>query len=65
MGNEPDLWKVKVSDAQLAADAITLKKVVSSGRYTIGKDVYGSSFASINANEAAAYLPVAKAAIKV
>lgn len=63
MGNEPDLWKVKVPISQLAADAVTLKKVLTSGRYSIGTDVYGSSFAGIEASEASAYLPGARAAI--
>jgi hypothetical protein len=32
MGNEPNLWKVHVSDSQLAADAVSLKKVLTSGK---------------------------------
>jgi hypothetical protein len=59
VGNEPDLWKKKVTPEQLARDAVTLKDSLNS--YDIGKDVYGSSFARIDPEVARAYLPIAAA----
>ncbi len=60
VGNEPDLWKInKVNATQLAHDAVTLKRALTS--YNIGKDVYGSSFAGVRTEDASAYLPVAAA----
>jgi hypothetical protein len=59
VGNEPDLWKVKVSSAQLSADAATLKSALSA--FDIGHAVFGSSWAHISSDDAAAFLPVAVA----
>ena len=60
VGNEPDLWKInKVGAAQLARDAVTLVGALKA--YTIGRDVYGSSFARISTDDAAAFLPIAAA----
>lgn len=57
VGNEPDLWKVKVSNAQLSADAVTLQRALAG--FDIGHDVFGMSWAGITAAEAQAFLPVA------
>lgn len=60
VGNEPDLWKInKVSAEQLAHDAVTLVGALKA--YDIGKEVYGSSFARISTDDAAAFLPIAAA----
>lgn len=60
VGNEPDLWKInKVSTEQLAHDAVTLVGALKA--YDIGKEVYGSSFARISTDDAAAFLPIAAA----
>ena len=57
VGNEPDLWKIKVIKAQLSADAVTLQRALAG--FNIGHDVFGMSWAGITAAEAQAFLPVA------
>lgn len=54
IGNEPELWHIKVDATQLAADALTLKKTL--GGYTAGRTVYGPSFAGLNTNEGLTYI---------
>jgi len=59
VGNEPNLWPIKVPVEQLAKDAVTLKELLKD--YAIGNDVYGMSFGDVNVNEAAAFVPIAHA----
>ena len=63
---EPDLWKkpdgktpLGVTPQTLAGDAVTLKKALAP--LNIGKDVYGSSFASVSSQLASDFLPIAAA----
>jgi len=54
IGNEPDLWKVKTSATQMGKDAVTLKKLLAD--YSIGRKVFGPSWAGIDSSQATEYL---------
>ena len=58
VGNEPDLWKISppVSAATLGTDALSMKAALAP--LHIGKDVYGSSWARISAQDAQGFMPV-------
>ena len=58
VGNEPDLWKISppVSAATLGGDALAMKAALAP--LHIGKDVYGSSWARISAEDAQGFMPV-------
>jgi heparanase len=58
VGNEPDLWKPPhngVSSVTLGKDALAMKAALAP--LNIGKDVYGSSWAGINSDDAQGFLP--------
>lgn len=59
VGNEPEFWKPAPSAATLAADAVTLKKLLPA--YNIGRTVAGPSYAGISSNNAKTFLPIAAA----
>ena len=61
VGNEPDLWKISppVSAATLGTDALSMKAALAP--LHIGKDVYGSSWARISAQDAQGFMPVVAA----
>ena len=54
IGNEPDLWANKVSAAQMGKDAVTLKGLLKN--YNVGREVFGPSWAGINAQDASDFL---------
>jgi hypothetical protein len=54
IGNEPNLWKNKVSSGQMGKDAVVLKQLLKN--YTIGQRVFGPSWAGVDASRAGDFL---------